>query len=131
MEKLFVLLVVLNFCHLLADYSHLSRPWMLAAKKLGKPLLPILAHASVHAYLMAIAINLISPVAYGNLLYLFLFQLLTHFVIDVTKGKMNDLFPALMNPMNVWHWILFGFDQFLHQVVIISMVYYVYGLLFA
>lgn len=126
MENFFILLIALNFCHLLADYSHLSRPWMLSAKKIGKPLTPILAHAGVHAVLMTIAIRSIGWVSPSLLVNLFLIQLFTHFAIDVLKGKLNVLIPSLTNPINVWHWIIFGLDQFLHQCVIIGMVFYVY-----
>ena len=49
-------LIILFACHWLADYTHLSTAWMLNAKRLGKPLLPIFAHALVHASLMFLAI---------------------------------------------------------------------------
>ena len=52
------------------------------------------------------------------------FQLITHFLIDVWKGRMNGWFPALQSPANKWHWIIFGFDQLLHALVIIGMSLY-------
>jgi len=55
---------------------------------------------------------------------LFGFQLITHFLIDVWKGRMNGWFPTLQSPANKWHWIVFGFDQFLHALVIIGMSVY-------
>lgn len=122
------LLLVLFFCHLLADYTHLSTAWMLNAKRLGKPLLPILAHAGVHSLLMGIALTILG---YGNLLQfdivdkLMIFQLLTHFAIDVWKGRMNGWFTALQSPANKWHWIVFGTDQYFHAVVIILMVHFI------
>lgn len=50
--KIVQVLIALNFCHFLGDYTHLSTNWMLTAKRLGKPLFPILVHAFVHSILM-------------------------------------------------------------------------------
>ena len=118
------ILICLLICHWLADYTHLSTAWMLNAKKLGTPLFPILVHAWVHALLMGIALTILG---YGSLTEfdvvdkLMLFQLITHFAIDVWKGKMNAWFPALQSPENKWHWVVFGFDQLLHGLVIVRM----------
>lgn len=123
-----ILLLTLFFCHFLADYTHLSTAWMLNAKRLGKPLFPILAHAGVHSLLMGIALTILG---YGNLLQfdivdkLMIFQLFTHFIIDMWKGRMNGWFPSLQSPANKWHWIVFGIDQYFHAVVIILMVYFI------
>lgn len=112
--------IALFVCHWLADYTHLSTPWMLSAKRLGKPFYPIFIHALVHACLM-----LVTLAAFGlsglPLAGLFLFQLLSHFLIDVWKGRMNHWFPSLQSPSNKWHWVVFGFDQLMHTVVIILM----------
>lgn len=122
-----ILLLSLFFCHFLADYTHLSTAWMLSAKRLGKPLLPILTHAGVHTILMGVTMTILG---YGNCFTgfdivgkLMIFQLATHFLIDVWKGRMNGWFPALQSPANKWHWIVFGFDQFLYAGVIILMAY--------
>ena len=119
-------LMVLFICHWLADYTHLSTAWMLNAKRLGTPLHPILAHASVHAFLMSI-----SALCFGFelsfIFKLFVFQLITHFFIDVWKGKMNVWFPLLQNPANKFHWYIFGFDQLLHALAIIVIYYFSYS----
>ena len=116
-------LIVLFICHWLADYTHLSTAWMLDAKRLGTPLRPIFAHAAVHALLMSIA-----SACFGFelpfIFNLFAFQLVTHFAIDVWKGKMNVWFPTLQNPANKLHWYIFGFDQLLHALVIIAIYYF-------
>ena len=123
------ILIGLFICHFLADYTHLSTAWMLNAKRLGKPLFPITIHALVHSLLMGVFLTVLG---YGNLLKfdivdkLMIFQFITHFIIDVWKGRMNGWFPSLQSPANKWHWIVFGFDQFLHAVVIILMVYFNY-----
>lgn len=114
------LLIALFFCHFLADFTPLSTPWMLNAKSLGKPLLPIFAHAAVHATLMGICLLFVdlTVVIWFNLV---MFQLLSHFLIDLWKGRMAGWFTVLQSPSTKWHWVLFGFDQFLHAAVICSM----------
>lgn len=118
-----ILLIGLFFCHFLADYTQLSSPWMLKAKSIGSPLLPIFVHALVHATLM---LSFMWVLGFDNklILKLYLLQLISHFLIDVWKGKMNIWFPSVKNNMAYPHWILFGFDQFLHSVVIITMTYF-------
>jgi len=125
-----LLLLGLFFCHFLADYTHLSAAWMLSAKRLGKPLLPIYTHAVVHALLMGIFLRICFGYPMGiwhtdTIGKMILLQLISHFLIDVWKGRMNGWFPSLQNPANKWHWIVFGFDQFLHATVIILMVYFI------
>jgi len=115
------LLILLNICHWLGDYTHLSRDWMLSAKRLGKPLTPIFLHAMVHAILMGIVLMLyIKGIMF---FWLLLFELITHFLIDVLKGRLNYWFPKLSNPANKYHWYVFGADQFLHQLIIIIIVF--------
>lgn len=118
------ILILLFICHWLADYTHLSTAWMLDAKRLGKPLYPIFTHAFIHASLMLVLLALVFGLSGLKLAALFGFQLITHFLIDVWKGRMNGWFPKLQSPANKWHWIVFGFDQLLHAVVIILMTEY-------
>ena len=118
------ILIGLFICHFLADYTHLSTAWMLNAKRLGKPLHPIFTHAFIHASLMLVFLSLFG-LSGSKLFCLFTFQLNTHFLIDVWKGKMNSWFPSLQSPANKWHWIVFGFDQLLHAIVIILMYMYI------
>ncbi len=117
------ILIGLFFCHFLADYAHLSTNWMLSAKRLGKPLLPIFCHALVHATLMVTVLLFFIPYDI-RLSLLFLFQLITHWLIDILKGRMNGWFPALQSPASKWHWVIFGADQYLHALVIILMSIY-------
>ena len=99
------ILIGLFICHFLADYTHLSTAWMLNAKRLGKPLYPIFTHAFIHASLMLVLLALVFGFSGLKLTALFGFQLITHFLIDVWKGKMNGWFPSLQSPANKWHWI--------------------------
>lgn len=113
------LLIGLLFCHYLADFTHLSMPYMLRAKAIGSPWFPIFQHAMVHALLMCAwawwAIGLpAAVVTYGIVLT-------THFGIDILKGKLNVWFPKLKSPSNPFHWYVFGADQLLHILVIIGI----------
>lgn len=118
-----LILIGLFFCHFLADFTPLSTKEMLAAKKFGTPLIPIAAHAIAHGILMLFFLLLLG-VDYELAMNLWLFQVATHFLIDLLKGKLNFWFPIFQDNTNKAHWILFGFDQFLHSVVVILMAYY-------
>ncbi|MES2382338.1 MAG: DUF3307 domain-containing protein [Bacteroidota bacterium] len=117
-----LLLISLFACHWLADFTWLSTATMLKAKQLGKPLYPIFNHACVHGVLMIIP--LLIAVGYFKSVPLILFQVGTHFLIDVAKGKVTYYFPITRDNMKYPYWILMGFDQFLHATVIIFMSYY-------
>jgi hypothetical protein len=117
------ILIGLFICHFLADYTHLSTAWMLNAKRLGKPFFPIFAHAGMHTILMFLFLVFLTN-DLELVLKLSAFQLITHFLIDVWKGRMNGWFSALQSPTNKWHWIVFGFDQLLHALAIIGMSLY-------
>jgi hypothetical protein len=112
--------------HWLADYTHLSTDWMLKAKSVGKPLSPILAHAFVHAVLALIFLILFIGFK-ERVLWISVFELITHFLIDVFKGKMNVWTPSVKDPANRWHWVIFGFDQLLHSLVIVMISDYITG----
>ena len=117
------ILIGLFICHFLADYTHLSTTLMLNAKQFGKPLFPIFIHALVHTLLMSLVLGWF--IGFTNIwAYLAIFQWVTHFLIDVWKGRMNRWFPSLQNSVNKWHWVVFGFDQLLHALVIITMSAY-------
>ncbi len=118
------LLLLLFFCHFLGDFSPLSTAWMIRAKESGKPLFPIFCHALVHASLMGVVLLFWSSFQTEMTGKLVLFQLGTHFIIDVWKGRMNIWFPVFADRYNKFHWMLFGIDQFFHATVIILMVHY-------
>ncbi len=118
LNTLAITLLTYEACHFLGDFTHLSTNWMLRAKRLGTPLLPILAHAGVHTTLFFIATFYLHGL--DKAILSAQIQLPTHFIIDVLKGKMNYWFPSLQDTSNKFHWLLFGFDQYLHQIVIIS-----------
>lgn len=121
-----ILLIGLFFCHFLGDFVFSSDIRLIKAKQAGRPYLPIFIHASLHAVLMGSVLYFFM----GNTMQwalLWIFQLVSHFTIDVLKGKMNVWFPSVADQNNVWHWKIFGADQFLHSVVICLMVYFTFN----
>jgi len=119
-----LLLILLNIAHYLGDYTHLSTKSMLEAKRKGSPLIPIWCHAMMHTFLFALilwAYN--SDSKYWTIQLCLSIELISHFVIDVLKGKLNVWFPSVSNPMNKSHWYIFGLDQLMHQLIIILIVY--------
>lgn len=123
-----ILLIGLFFCHFLADFTWLSTDKMLKAKKHGTPLYPIFVHAYYHMTLTALFMMVFSwffKMEGYVFIYSNLFLLITHFIIDVWKGKMNVWFPKLEDPNNKLHWVVFGLDQYLHALVIILISYYI------
>lgn len=114
-------MVLLNVCHWAADFTHLSTDWMLNAKKYGKPLYPIFVHALVHAILFFLTTWALFDLS--SALFAGWFQLVTHFLIDLLKGRLNGIFKGLLNPENKFHWWIFGADQLLHHLVILIIVY--------
>lgn len=114
------LLILLFACHYICDYSHLSMDFMLKAKRIGKPLHPIFLHALVHTVAMSVVVIFFaSDVKVFSIVMVL--QLLSHFLIDVLKGKLNVWLPIVSNPANKSHWYIFGADQLLHQLVIVIM----------
>lgn len=122
---LFVItLVALNICHWMGDFTHLSTAWMLNAKWLGKPIGPIFAHALVHATLMFLVVLILH--GYVAAVITYFIQLITHFLIDLLKGRLNGWFPKLQDIKNKFHWWVFGGDQFAHQMVIIGTAFLIF-----
>lgn len=114
-----VLLIALLCCHYLADYC-LTLPVMIRAKADGRHLWPILLHAACHASLMAVCMA-VAGVPVQLMLLLSAVELLSHFVIDVSKGRLTALFPVLADQRQKPYWVLYGLDQLLHQLVIVWM----------
>lgn len=113
--------IVLNVCHWAADFTHLSTDWMLNAKRYGKPLYPIFIHALVHAFLFFVSVWLLFDL--DKAIFAGAFQLITHFMIDLIKGKLNFYFRKLEDASNKFHWWVFGADQLMHHLVIIITIY--------
>ncbi|MDZ4664070.1 MAG: DUF3307 domain-containing protein [Bacteroidota bacterium] len=118
-----IALIALNACHWAADFTHLSTDWMLNAKRYGKPLYPIFIHALVHALLFFAVVWMLYDI--DKAILAGGFQLITHFLIDLIKGKLSFWFRKLEDPSNKYHWWVFGADQFMHHLVIVLTVYFI------
>lgn len=121
------LILVLLFIHWLCDFTHLSRNYMLEAKRIGNPLSPILDHAFLHAAFMTGICSIYyailpHPQKSIYLLFVLFIELITHFIIDALKGKLNVWVPSIADPKNKYHWYIFGLDQLLHVYVIVWIV---------
>ena len=118
---MFALLIALLFCHYLADFC-LTMPVMIRAKADGKPLWPIALHALVHAVLIGVCL-LVFGVRWGLLAQLMLLEFASHFIIDTLKARLTAHFPILADARRKPYWMLYGFDQLLHQLVVIVIWY--------
>lgn len=112
-----LLLVVLLACHYLADFC-LTTPAMIRAKADGKDLSPIVLHSSVHAVLIGLCL-IAFGVEWQRSLVLMLLELVSHFVIDTSKARLSARRPYLADMRYKPYWMVFGFDQLLHLLIII------------
>ncbi|QFQ11665.1 DUF3307 domain-containing protein [Pseudoprevotella muciniphila] len=113
----YLLLTSLIVCHFFADFC-LTTSSMIRAKADGKVLLPILEHSFVHALLMGFCL-LLFETAWKILIMLMVFEMLSHFLIDTGKGLIMSHFKIFADNRRKPYWILYGFDQLLHQTIII------------
>ncbi len=112
-----LLLIVLLTCHYLADYC-LTLPVMIRAKADGKTYWPIALHSFIHAALIGVCL-LIWNVSWSQILMLSALEFGSHFFIDTAKGRLSARFPVLAGIHGKPYWILYGFDQLLHQMVLV------------
>ena len=117
-----VLLIILLVGHYLADFC-LTTPAMIRAKADGRKAGPILLHAGVHALLVGVCL-LVFGVSWKLLLLLMLAELVSHFLIDTVKGLLTARFPLLADQQKKPYWMLYGFDQLLHLLVIVGIWYF-------
>ena len=122
MIQIILLLISLLVCHYLADFCFTSLA-MIRAKADGRNPWPIMLHASIHALLMGLCL-LIGRVAWDMLLLLMLVELISHFLIDTGKGRLTACYPVLADQQKKPYWMLYGFDQLLHLLVIVFIWYY-------
>lgn len=118
----FSLLISLLACHFLADYC-LTTPQMIEAKASGKHLQHIVFHAAIHAVLMGTVLLILgTPLALAAAMTAL--ELVTHFAIDYGKGLLGRKFHTCGDNTNKAFWVLYGFDQLLHLLVIVAIVYF-------
>jgi len=51
-------------------------------------------------------------------------ELVSHFAIDVLKAKISNRFPYWSDNRHKPYWMLYGFDQLLHQIMLVIIWYY-------
>jgi hypothetical protein len=105
----------------LADFC-LTWPALIRSKADGRNVWPILLHAVLHAVLMG-ACLLVFGVNVELSLWLMLLEVVTHFVIDFGKAAVSVKVPLLADVKQKAYWVLFGFDQLLHQLVVVVIWY--------
>lgn len=126
------ILVVLLIVHWACDFTPLSTPWMLSAKRHGWPVHPIFCHAFTHALMSLCSLTLVFAAFYrayysqsipeSVLIYLFLsciFLLLTHWAIDITKGAVARFWPVSGDNTKSQYWQVFGLDQLAHLLILV------------
>jgi len=79
-----------------------------------------LLHACIHAMLMGLCM-LLFGVSWKMLLLLMLAELVSHYLIDTTKGLLTARFHSLADQQKRSYWMLYGFDQLLHLLVIVGI----------
>ena len=122
MIDLFLLLVLYQLKHFTCDYP-LQNEYMLGKFKANGWILPLSAHAGVHALgTLVITISLVSPL----LAVLFaLFDFTIHFIMDRIKASPKLLGKFKADEKEFW-WAL-GFDQMVHHIthymIILGVIY--------
>jgi len=119
------LLAFLLIGHFLGDFTPLSTASMLRAKAVGAPLGPIGTHAAVHAGLVAVAVALVAGAGLGLVALAAALELVSHFAIDLGRGRLLRRFPPLGDPVNSSFWSVLGLDQLAHGLVLIGLAFLV------
>ncbi len=115
-----LLLLGLEFKHFLADFL-LQFRWMTKAK--GSFLaIGGYAHAAVHSAGTLAVLSLLS-VPLKLALFVALIEFPVHYLIDYSKANIGKDLSSSDTPHRFW--TLVGFDQFLHHVTYIGMIYVV------
>ena len=113
-------ILALNFAHFFGDFTPLNK-WFIAAKQYGKPVWLVACHGAVNGALYGIVAGLF--IGMKAVLLAFIVETITHTAIDVLKGRINNRFPIMEDAKKSHYWAIMGADQFLHQVVLIFIVY--------
>ena len=133
-EQLLILVGVLLLCHLVGDFCFVwqglvesKTNFLLGPEGLGALVstLVITVHSVIHSLLVCIALSLFwffSSCDNFTALQIAALSVIIgffHCVIDVLKALANVI---INNPEKQIYWVLFGLDQFLHQIVLLWAV---------
>lgn len=116
---IFILLAIFQIKHFLADYL-LQNKYMLNKFNLTGWILPLSAHAGVHALFTFGIVTAILSLQLGIILALFDF--IAHFTIDRIKASPNLL--GRFKPDQDAFWITIGLDQMAHHFVHYIIIYF-------
>lgn len=117
-----IIVLYLLFMHWVADFCFQSN-WM--AQNKSSKLDALSCHVLIYSLILSIAI--VPIVSDINLVFYFFFYMVgTHFLIDYVTSRITKVLWEKRSVHNFF--VVIGFDQFLHQVVIILAVYY-YGVI--
>jgi hypothetical protein len=122
MRLIFVLLVVYQLKHFLADYP-LQGTYMLGKFKLHGWVRPLAAHAGVHGLLtLAIALLFIGKKSFFVPVALAVFDFTIHFTMDRIKASPNML-GRFKDFYDKRFWWSLGFDQMVHHLTHYTIIY--------
>ncbi|MEX0285740.1 MAG: DUF3307 domain-containing protein [Paracoccaceae bacterium] len=117
-STLLVLILLLQVKHLFADF-YLQTPKMLSGRGIymhwGRA-----QHAGVHA-IGSVIVLLMTGTPMLALIVLVVAEWIAHFHIDYWKGSYSD--KKKLAPDQAAFWRAFGFDQFLHQLTYVAMIW--------
>lgn len=108
-KEIFIILVLFQVKHLLADYL-LQAKYMLGKMNKDGWVLPLAAHAAVHSYI-TLCIVIFFDI---NLWWLAIVDFVVHFIVDRVKASPNIL--GRFNPNQKAFWFVLGLDQFIHHL---------------
>jgi hypothetical protein len=121
LNQLFALLIAFQVKHFLADFP-LQREYMLKKVSAGWAfLLPLSLHCGVHSFMTFLIL-----VGFGrlDLWWLALVDFATHFVMDRLKAGPKYL-GRFNNPRKTSYWAAFGFDQMVHHLTSLYIIWYI------
>ena len=120
MELIFLLLVLFQFKHFIADYP-LQTSYMLGKAKESGWIEPLAAHAGVHALFTFIITSIFLPIASLIPVYLAVADFIIHFTVDRVKASPN--IGGRFNPTQPYFWWSLGADQMTHHLTHYGFIY--------
>lgn len=118
------ILLQLLISHLIFDYGYALSKKMINAKSIGKPIFPIMIHAFFHSIGVFIVL-FINNIDLKLCIISMIIEFISHTIIDITKGLLQNKYDKLRDNKNPWYWHLFQIDQLLHiltKYIIIKII---------
>lgn len=114
----FVLLIGFQLKHFVADFL-LQPGWILKGKG-SVAALGGYVHAGIHAICSALVL-IVAGVGVYVLLALVVAEFIVHYLLDFMKVRYSAGVEETEQPAR--YWALFGFDQLMHQLTYVAMIY--------